>query len=173
MPGRECSPASDSVRPGSAPLLSLATSLQIKEPHTRAHQGSVGEARPPLSGSFLVFFSSIFPHVILLFPCDPRKFPDSHSLSQYKNSICPKGRKWQTAFFSSFNDYLISYESNLSCIYDLRGKGIKAKNTYIVVQSLSHVQLCDPMDCSMLGFPVLHCLLICSDSWTLWCWWYH
>ena len=96
----------------------------------------------------------------LLFPCDPRKFPDSHSLSQYKNSICPKGRKWQTAFFSSFNDYLISYESNLSCIYDLRGKGIKAKNTYIVVQSLSHVQLCDPMDCSMLGFPVLHCLLI-------------
>ena len=28
----------------------------------------------------------------------------------------------------------------------------------IVVQSLSHVQLFDPMDCSMPGFPVLHCL---------------
>ena len=28
-----------------------------------------------------------------------------------------------------------------------------------VVQLLSHVQLCDPMDCSMPGFPVLHCLL--------------
>ena len=25
-----------------------------------------------------------------------------------------------------------------------------------VVQSLSHVQLCDPMDCSTPGFPVLH-----------------
>ena len=28
-----------------------------------------------------------------------------------------------------------------------------------VVQSLSHVLLCDPMDCSRPGFPVLHCLL--------------
>ena len=26
----------------------------------------------------------------------------------------------------------------------------------VVVQSLSHVWLCDPMDCSTLGFPVLH-----------------
>ena len=26
------------------------------------------------------------------------------------------------------------------------------------VHSLSHVQLCDAMDCSMPGFPVLHCL---------------
>ena len=28
-----------------------------------------------------------------------------------------------------------------------------------IVQSLSHVQLCNPMDCSMSGFPVLHHLL--------------
>ena len=28
----------------------------------------------------------------------------------------------------------------------------------IVVQSLSHVWLCDPMDCSMPGASVLHCL---------------
>ena len=28
-----------------------------------------------------------------------------------------------------------------------------------VVQSLIGVQLCDPMDCSTLGFPVLHFLL--------------
>ena len=27
---------------------------------------------------------------------------------------------------------------------------------FIVVQSLSHVRLCDPMDCSTPGFPVLH-----------------
>ena len=32
-------------------------------------------------------------------------------------------------------------------------------NTLTVVQSLSHVRLCDPMDCSMPGFPVLHHLL--------------
>ena len=30
---------------------------------------------------------------------------------------------------------------------------------FISVQSLSHVQLCDPMDCSTPGFPVLHHLL--------------
>ena len=28
----------------------------------------------------------------------------------------------------------------------------------VAVQSLSHVRLCDPTDCSMPGFPVLHCL---------------
>ena len=28
----------------------------------------------------------------------------------------------------------------------------------VVFQSLSHVQLCDPTDCSTPGFPVLHCL---------------
>ena len=28
----------------------------------------------------------------------------------------------------------------------------------VVVQSLSHVRLCDPVDCSMPGFPVLHYL---------------
>ena len=30
---------------------------------------------------------------------------------------------------------------------------------YVVVQSRSHVQLCDPVDCSTPGFPVLHYLL--------------
>ena len=29
----------------------------------------------------------------------------------------------------------------------------------IIVQSLSHVQLCNSMNCSMPGFPVLHYLL--------------
>ena len=29
----------------------------------------------------------------------------------------------------------------------------------VVVQLLSHVQLCDPVDCSAPGFPVLHPLL--------------
>ena len=30
---------------------------------------------------------------------------------------------------------------------------------FVVVQSLRHVQLCDPMDCSTPGFPILHYLL--------------
>ena len=35
-----------------------------------------------------------------------------------------------------------------------------AYSTYsAVVESLSRVRLCDPMDCSMPGFPVLHHLL--------------
>ena len=32
----------------------------------------------------------------------------------------------------------------------------KPKWFFVVVQLLSHLQLCDPMDCSMPGFPVLH-----------------
>ena len=42
----------------------------------------------------------------------------------------------------------------------------------VVVQSLSCVQLCDPMDCSTSGFPVLcHLLGVCSNSYPLnqWC----
>ena len=44
--------------------------------------------------------------------------------------------------------YPLSYEgSPLFCI------------STVYVQLLSHVRLCDPMDCSMPGFPVLHHLL--------------
>ena len=32
------------------------------------------------------------------------------------------------------------------------------------VQSLSHVQLCKPMDCSMPGFPVLHYILVFAQT---------
>ena len=38
----------------------------------------------------------------------------------------------------------------------------------IAVQSLSHVQLCDPMGCSMPGFPVLHHLLELAQSCIRW-----
>ena len=40
--------------------------------------------------------------------------------------------------------------------------------TIVVVQSLSHVQLCNPMDCSMPGFPVLHCLLELAQTHVHW-----
>ena len=33
-----------------------------------------------------------------------------------------------------------------------------------VVQSLSHVRLCDPMDCSTPGFPLLHWRVLKSMS---------
>ena len=38
----------------------------------------------------------------------------------------------------------------------------------VVVQSLSHVWLCDPMDCRMTGFPVFHCLLEFAQTHILW-----
>ena len=36
------------------------------------------------------------------------------------------------------------------------------------MQSLSHFQLCDPMVCSMPGFPVLHCLPIFAQTQVHW-----
>ena len=41
----------------------------------------------------------------------------------------------------------------------------------VAVQSLSHVGLWDPMDCSMPGFPVLHYVPECSNACALsqWC----
>ena len=41
-------------------------------------------------------------------------------------------------------------------------------NTFVVVQLLSHVWFCDPMDCSTPGFPVLHCLLEFVQTHVLW-----
>ena len=38
----------------------------------------------------------------------------------------------------------------------------------IFVRSLSHVQLCDPMDCSTPGFPVLHHLLELAQTHVHW-----
>ena len=40
------------------------------------------------------------------------------------------------------------------------------------VQSLSHIWLCHCMDCSILGFTVLHHLPVCSNSCSLSWWWY-
>ena len=38
----------------------------------------------------------------------------------------------------------------------------------VIVQSLSHVQFCHPMDCSMPGFPVLHRLLEFAQTYVHW-----
>ena len=37
-------------------------------------------------------------------------------------------------------------------------EGSETSSYFVVVQSLKCVQLCNPMDCSAPGFPVLHCL---------------
>ena len=39
---------------------------------------------------------------------------------------------------------------------------------YIVVQSLSHIQLCDPVDCSTQGFPIFHYLLEFAQIYIHW-----
>ena len=53
-----------------------------------------------------------------------------------------------------------------------QGKKKKKRLTVLtyVFQSLSHVQLYDPMDCSTPGFLVLHCLPVCSNSCSV-SWW--
>ena len=47
--------------------------------------------------------------------------------------------------------------SNLDSI--LKSKDITLLTKVVIVQSLSHVQLCDPTDYNKPGFLVLHCLL--------------
>ena len=39
---------------------------------------------------------------------------------------------------------------------------------FVVVQSLSHIWLCDPMDCNMPGFPVLLCLPEFAQTYVHW-----
>ena len=47
----------------------------------------------------------------------------------------------------------------LNVICKMKGCFLVGFKGIAIVQSLSHVRLCDPMDCSKLGFPVLHLLL--------------
>ena len=46
-------------------------------------------------------------------------------------------------------------------------KAVKACRP-VVVQLLSRVQICNPVDCSMPGFPVLHCLLEFAQTLVRW-----
>ena len=43
--------------------------------------------------------------------------------------------------------------------FTILSRKLKLSLFVVVVQSLSHVLLCDSMDCCTPGFPVLHCLL--------------
>jgi len=64
----------------------------------------------------------------------------------------------QIGFIAGMEGFFNIYKS-INVIYHINK--LKDKNHVIIssVQSLSHVQLCNPMDCSMPGFPVHHQLL--------------
>ena len=63
----------------------------------------------------------------------------------------------------SVNDEI---RGKLKILWKLMAVKTKPYKIYVVgIQSLSHVQLfATPIDCSMPGFPVLHCLRACSNS---------
>ena len=56
------------------------------------------------------------------------------------------------AFLVRMQNITAILQSNITVFYNVKYSFI------VVLQSLSHVQLCSPMDCSILGFPVLHYL---------------
>ena len=67
---------------------------------------------------------------------------------------------WYSHLFQNFPQFIV--------IHTVKGFGIVNKAEidvflelscfprFVVVQSLSRVRLCNPMECSTLGFPVLH-----------------
>ena len=92
--------------------------------------------------SFTIFLSllklmsveSVMPSNCLIL-CHPLLLLNKQNL---KKQVCSLSKNSSSYIFEM---------SVLSCIF-----------TLAVVYSLSHVWLCHPMDCSMSGFPVLHCL---------------
>ena len=90
------------------------------------------------------------------------------SLGQPRMSLCGQP---ETGFESESERHVWlfatpwSVASRFLCPCDSLGK-----NTVLlfIVQSLSRVQLCDPMDCSTAGFHVLHYLLEFAQTHVLW-----
>ena len=69
----------------------------------------------------------------------------------YKNKIVDQHSLW----WHMQTSLTICYQSSMIIVV-------------VFIQSLSCVQLCDPMDCSMLGFPVLHHLLELTQTHVHW-----
>ena len=72
-----------------------------------------------------------------------------------KDTLSPGSLVWISAVFT-FQPFSFMYIQ----AFNLTG--------YSLVQSLSHVQLCDPMDCSMRGFPVHHQLPELAQTYVYW-----
>ena len=72
-----------------------------------------------------------------------------------KDTLSPGSLVWISAVFT-FQPFSFMYIQ----AFNLTG--------YSLVQSLSHVQLCDPMDCSMRGFPVHHQLPELAQTYVHW-----
>ena len=64
------------------------------------------------------------------------------------------------------------YQSLCSCCFSVkswpRGGRVELFCLILVVQSLSHIWLCSPMDCGMPGFPVLHHLPELAQTYVHW-----
>ena len=95
-----------------------------------------------------------------LFPCT-FSAPMFSSLLQALNSAMVEQKKSQTRHkwmsMAVFQWNCMDIKIWVSCSF-----------TVAVVESLSYVRLCDPMDCSTPGFCVLHCLLEFAQTHVLW-----
>ena len=59
-------------------------------------------------------------------------------------------------YFNKYNIFSVPNSYNPYCLIT---KSVPTNCGHlVVVQSLHHVRLCNPMGCSTLGFPILHCL---------------
>ena len=75
---------------------------------------------------------------------------------------------WDSLFNQISSFLLMFFFSYLIYFYSLWTWSPSFLSKFVVAQSLSHVQLCDPMDCSNPGFPVLHHLPELSQTHVHW-----
>ena len=80
--------------------------------------------------------------------------------------------QWDHLLHSHFFSLCISFIIPSYCCLDLSAS-LFANNFWFCCCSVAKLclTLCDPMDCSTPGFPILHCLLVCSNScsFSRWC----
>ena len=80
--------------------------------------------------------------------------------------LYPESGMFYSIFAHFFNVWLIRRQlDSLVCFWV---QCVIYVSIHIIYVVLSHVRLCDPMDCSMPGFPVLHCLLEFAQTHVHW-----
>ena len=98
------------------------------------------------------------PHLTLTWPIlgthlRSRTWPSSH-IPFFWTSLRKKGRSW----FSPPLHFSFDYRNVAHLVLGAEPFGLPAFILHLLF-SHCHIQLCDPMDCSTQGFPVLHYLL--------------